>query len=261
MKRKLVSLMCMVSMMSAMLSGCGGRPGGEGPKEASKPGREESRESKAQPTEEGTSEEAEAGAGDLEYVELKWDALSYQPDNIKDLDLIQAALDEYFKEKLNCRVVLNPMTIGAYLENVPTKLMSGEEMDLITVNSDVPYNNYANMGAFFPIDTLWDEYGSDVKSLFGEGVWESLKVGGHIYGVPVLKDNCYIIGYIYNKTLADELGLDMEQGWAGFAGMEEYLTEAVRLRNERFPEYAHMPLMMDGGEICPYWVALERFGE
>lgn len=163
MKRKLVSLMCMVSMMSAMLSGCGGRPGGEGPKEASKPGREESRESKAQPTEEGTSEEAEAGAGDLEYVELKWDALSYQPDNIKDLDLIQAALDEYFKEKLNCRVVLNPMTIGAYLENVPTKLMSGEEMDLITVNSDVPYNNYANMGAFFPIDTLWDEYGSDVK--------------------------------------------------------------------------------------------------
>ena len=42
-------------------------------------------------------------------------------------------------------------------------------MDLITVNSDVPYNNYANMGAFFPIDTLWDEYGSDVKSLFGEG--------------------------------------------------------------------------------------------
>lgn len=260
MKRKLVSLMCMVSMMSAMLSGCGGRPGGEGPKEASKPGREESRESKAQPTEEGTSEEAEAGSGDLEYVELKWDALSYQPDNIKDLDLIQAALDEYFKEKLNCRVVLNPMTIGAYLENVPTKLMSGEEMDLITVNSDVPYNNYANMGAFFPIDTLWDEYGSDVKSLFGEGVWESLKVGGHIYGVPVLKDNCYIIGYIYNKTLAEELGLDMEQGWAGFAGMEEYLTEAVRLRNERFPEYAHMPLMMDGGEICPYWVALERFG-
>lgn len=146
MKRKVVAMLCVVSMAAAMLSGCGDSSGGSSQvKEESQEGTE--RPAGEQPSAEEASEAApeEAGQGDLEYVELKWDALSYQPDNIKDLDLIQAALDEYFKEKLNCRVVLNPMTIGAYLENVPTKLMSGEEMDLITINSDVPYNNYANI--------------------------------------------------------------------------------------------------------------------
>ncbi len=36
--------------------------------------------------------------------------------------------------------------------------------------------------------------------------------------------------------------------------------EAVKLRNEKFPEYAEYPLMIDAGDICPSWVALERFG-
>ncbi|MCI9229796.1 MAG: ABC transporter substrate-binding protein [Lachnospiraceae bacterium] len=267
MKRKLVAMLCVASMTAAMLSGCGDSSGGEKSSQA----KEESPESTEQSAEEKPSEESSAeessevvsgekGAADLEYVELKWDALSYQPDNIKDVDLIQAALDEYFKEKLNCRVILNPMEAGDFKETVPTRLMSGEEMDIFTICGDIPYSNYANMGAFFPIDTVWDEYGSGVKSLFGEGVWDSLKVKDHIYGVPVLKDNCYIIGYVYNKTLADELELDMEQGWANFSEMEEYLVEAVKLRNEKFPEYAEYPLMIDAGDICPSWVALERFG-
>lgn len=120
-------------------------------------------------------------------MELKWDVMTFQPDYMKDLDLVQAALDAYFKEKLICRVVLNPMDWGTCSENIPTKLMSGEELDLVTISDAIPYNSYANMGAFYPVDTLWDQYGSGVKGLFNDGVWDSLKVGGHIYGVPVLK--------------------------------------------------------------------------
>jgi len=250
-------------MVAVMLGGCGNSD-----KESSQESsvQEESSESKeessAQEPPADSSETAgggESSAQDLEYVELKWDVLTFQPDYMKDLDLVQAALDEYFKEKLNCRVVLNPMDWGTFSENIPTKLMSGEELDLVTISNIISYNSYANMGAFYPVDTLWDEYGSEVKGLFNDGVWDSLKVGGHIYGIPVLKDNCYIIGYIYNQDLAEALELDMEQDWAGIRDMEDFLVEAVKLRNEKLPEYADMPLIAEVPGTFPYWVGLEEF--
>lgn len=266
MKRKLVSLLCAISMLAVMLGGCGGNSD-KGSSQESSTGQEESQESKEESqTEESQSEESSETAGggetsaqDLEYVELKWDVLTFQPDYMKDLDLVQAALDEYFKEKLNCRVILNPMDWGTFSENVPTKLMSGEELDLVTISNIISYNTYANMGAFYPIDTLWDEHGTNLKDLFSDGVWDSLKVNDHIYGVPVLKDNCYIIGYIYNQDLADALELDMEQGWANIGEMEDFLVEAVKIRNEKFPEYADMPLIAEVPAAFPYWVGMERF--
>ena len=261
MKRKLVALLCTAAMAATMLTGCGN--------DAEKT--EESVKQSGGQTEAEDSSEEESAAGDqeaeapseeaeLEYVELKWDVLSFQMDNIKDLDMIQSALDEYFLEKLNCKVVLNIMDWGTYGDTVPTKLMSGEEVDLCTINTALSYNNYASMGAFYPIDTLWDEYGTEVKGLFNEGVWESLTINDHIYAVPILKDNCYIIGYIYNATLAEELGLDMEQGWSGLKEMEDFMIEALALRDEKFPEYKGMPLVASHADFSPFYMPMETFG-
>ena len=259
MKRKLVSLLCVFSMAAAMLSGCGNGSEKESSQESSKPS--ESGESGTESAESSeTAEGDETAGGDLEYAELQWYVLSYQTGNITDIDMIQAALDEYFLEKLNCKVKLNIMGPGGYEETMSTKLMSGEEVDLLAVTGDISYYTYAKMGAFYPIDTLWDEYGTSLKDLFKEDVWEGLKVDDHIYGVPVLKDNCYIISYIYNDTLAKELGLDMEQGWSGPQEMEDFLIEAVAARDAKFPEYKGMPLMPYNDVFYQYYVALEQFG-
>lgn len=259
MKRKLLSLLCVFSMAAAMLSGCGDNSGQGSSQESSEPGQES-----AAGADEGNTSQADGTGGtsgeELEYVELDWYVLSYQMDKITDLDMIQAALDEYFLEKLNCKVKLNIMGAGEYSDNVSTKLMSGEEVDLVTVARDISYYNYAKMGAFYPVDTLWDTYGTNLKSLFKDNIWDGLKVDDHIYGIPVLKDNSYIIGYVYNDTLAEALGLDMEQGWSGLPEMEEFLIEAVGIRDEKFPEYKGMPLMAYNSVFCPYYVALEQFG-
>ncbi len=264
MKRKLVALLCVASMAAAMLSGCGDSSEGKDSQEASGSGQEGSQGGAAQADGQDSSESGSSGegssAGDLEYVELQWYVLSYQTGNIADVDMIQAALDEYFMEKINCKVKLNIMDAGGYAETMPTKLMSGEEVDLLAVTGDISYYTYAKMGAFYPIESLLDTYGANLKSLFKDNVWDGLTVDGHIYGVPILKDNCYIIGYIYNDTLAKELDLDMEQGWSGPQEMEEFLIEAVAARDAKFPEYQGMPLMPYNDVFCPYYVALEQFG-
>lgn len=250
MKRKLMSLLCAAAMLTAMLSGCG--DSSNTGSESSSQAQQESSDT-AQTGEEGTAGEE---AGELEYVELNW----FIGSNSKDADLIQAALDEYFLEKLNCKVTLNIISSGEYAEVISTKLMSGEEIDLCTLISSVPYVSYASMGALYPIDTLWDEYGTNVKGLFSDGVWDSLEINDHVYAVPTLKDNAYIIGYIYNDTLATELGLDMENtGWSSFMDIEDILMQAKELRDEKHPEWAGKPLLGGNNSDFPYYFAVERF--
>lgn len=248
MKRKLVSLLCVATMVATMLGGCGQETTKE-PADNSE-NKQQSNASSEEQTEEPSEE------NELEYVELNW----FVGSNAKDIDIIQAALDEYFMEKLNCKVKLNVIGGGEYSEVISTKLASGEEIDLCTLFSQTPYSSYAPMGALYPIDTLWDEYGTNVKGLFSEGVWDSLMVDGHVYAVPTLKDNAYIIGYIYNDTLASELGLDMENlGWSSFMDIEDTMMDALALRDEKYPEYKGMPLIASNPGDFPYFYALERF--
>ena len=137
MKRKLAALLCVVSMMAAMLSGCGDSSGEKNSQESPKSAQGEVQGNTGEADGQGSSGE------DLEYVELQWYVLSYQMGNITDVDMIQAALDEYFMEKINCKVKLNIMGAGDYAETMPTKLMSGEEVDLVAVTGDISYYTYA----------------------------------------------------------------------------------------------------------------------
>lgn len=256
MKRKAVSLLCVMAMAVSLLTGCGGTSSQSSQPESTPAETEnETAEAANETTEGGESSTAAEG---LDYVELDWYLTSFGQPN--DIDIIQEALDEYFLEKLNCKVNLNMYTSSDYSEVMPTKLMSGEQLDIVYINQGIPYNTYAAMNAFYPIDTLWDEYGANIKELFQEGIWKSLEFDGHVYCIPTKKDNCYIMGYIYNETLADELGLDMENtGWNSFLDAEDLLMEALELRNENHPEYEGRPLTSSSMSMTPHYFALEQF--
>ncbi len=254
MKRRWIALLCIMTMLISMVCGCG-QTGKEEEKESTSVSETKTEETVKNET---VTEETTEVTEELEYVELDWYAMIYKS---QDVDIIQAALDEYFLEKLNCKVNLHFMLPADYNTQVPTMLSSGEKVDMVYVNTNIPYGTYAEMGAFYPIDTIWDEYGPNVKNLFSEGVWEGVRhTDGHIYAVPTLKDNAYIIGYTYNDTLATELGIDMANtGWESFNDIEELLTEALALRNEKHPEWKDMPLI-PGTEIkIPYFFAGEQF--
>jgi len=190
-------------------------------------------------------------------VELDW----YIYTDGKDVDLIQAALDDYFLEKLNCKVNLKAVKWADWEDTMPPKVQTGEEIDICSIMG-MPYMSYASMGAFYPLDTLWNEYGKNVKGLFSENVWDSLVVNDHIYMVPTLKDNAYIMGYVYNDTLAAELGLDLENaGWSSLIDAEDDLIKALALRNEKHPEYEGMPLMDGNYSDWPWYFAYERLAD
>lgn len=239
MKRKLLSLL-LVSAMAVSVLGCGNDPAG----------------TEVAGTDNGTEVAAE---NELEYVELDWYVSEGQ---MPDHDMVQAALDEYFLEKLNCKVNLITIDHSTYVETMPTKIMSGDDIDMFSVVGNFDLDAMTNAGAMYPIDDLLDTYAPGTKALFRDEVWEAIKKGGHIYQVPTLKDNCYIIGMTFNDTMAQALGIEYENfEYATFNddGVEEFLEDAMAKRDAMFPEYAGMPICGDQRtNYVPFFFKLER---
>ena len=191
---------------------------------------------------------------ELEYVELDWVVLL--TGSFNDLDLIQAALDEYFLEKLNCKV--NLIDDRNYWENMETRLYAGEEIDLVHI-LDLDYAGMASAGAFYALDDLW-EYMPNVKAMYSDDVWRCMTIDGKVYGAPGLRDNAYLMGVTYNNTLGTALGYDMEEvtkNWNSYMDAAEFLLEAVKVRNEKFPEDADKPLASNAVDPVPYAYAFE----
>ena len=204
-----------------------------------------------------TDNTQEPASNELEYVEIDWYvATGEMPGSEMVIDEINA----YLLEKINCK--LNLHYFGAdFLEKMPTMLQSGEDLGLVRVLTQIPYISYAQQGVYYPLDELLDEYGAGTKGLFSDDVWDSLRIDGNIYCVPTLKDNCYIMGYLYNDDLATELGVDMQNtGWQNGREAGEDLLKLVEKRNELHPEWKDIPLVSNIPIVNPYFFNLETIG-
>lgn len=261
MKKKLVSVLCVTAMAVSLLAGCGGKEGGtEKEPEAAGQSEESTKEESREEETAGEASEEEGGGSGLDYVELDW----YLPTgSMPDCEEVNAALNEYFLEKINTKVNIHYWEPADFQEKVPTMLRSGQDMGIVSFGmAGVMLVQDASQGAFYPLDELLAEYGAGTKGLFSDDEWKSVMVNGQIYGIPTRKDNCYIIGMVYNADLAEELELDMEAlEFKNWRQNEEVWIEALAKRDQLHPEWKGAPLLGNIGVECPYHFALEKLLE
>lgn len=232
MKKKLVTLLCALGLGAVLLSGCG-----KTAQEANTPSSSEV--SKVE--KENTETSVETQPEELDYVELDW--YFYLWSGYNDIDMIEEKLNEYLLENLNCKVNIHMTDPSQYASQMSTKLLSGEPLDIVYMNGALHDSSLLSAGVYYPIDELWDKC-PDLKTLVSDEIWKSLEYDGHNYYVPTVKDNCYIMGYAYNETLANEIGVDPENwNWKSFIDCEDDLINAKALRDAKHPEYAKYPLL------------------
>ncbi|MEG0639287.1 MAG: ABC transporter substrate-binding protein [Clostridia bacterium] len=151
-------------------------------------------------------------------------ALGEAPDHSKEVNLVwyqfvdkvmpdhekvMEEVNKYLKEKINATVTANFMTLDDYQQKMPVIVSSGQEFDVCFSTSwMLNYNEYVAKKAFLPIDDLLTQYAPETKAFIPESYWNGLTVGGHIYGVPGYKEAGHQFGIMYNKDMADEMGLD-----------------------------------------------------
>ncbi|MBM7565788.1 ABC transporter substrate-binding protein [Paenibacillus sacheonensis] len=149
-----------------------------------------------------------ADASKLEPVDLTWYYL--QPGAQSDLSSIEDAVNKITQAKINATVKLKPIDGGEYNQRMNTVAASGEAYDIgWTSNWLFDYVGNANKGVFKPLDDLLDKYGVELKASLPDFMWEQVKVGGHIYGVPNYQSVTGREGFVVPQDIIDKYKLDL----------------------------------------------------
>ena len=203
---------------------------------------------------------ASADAEELPYAKIDW-YIGNTP--LPGIAEVNEALNAYLLEKINCEVNLIYMEGKEWETRMGTMIASGQDLGILGFGSQSKsdYAIEATRGSYYPLDELFDKYAPGTKALFDDAIWDAMRINGNIYGIPSLKDNGYYISLIYNDTLAQELGIDVE-GYpqhSNFRELEDLLREAKAKRDEAHPEWADRPIAWDSALIHPYNFAFETF--
>ncbi|SFP36341.1 ABC transporter substrate-binding protein [Salibacterium halotolerans] len=148
---------------------------------------------------ESSSSDGGSGGGD-EPVELEF--LVADSVNTRGLEAVAEAAEE----ELNISVTFDIRPGGPEGENVvKTRLATGEIADMMIYNAGAlletinPTRNFVDLSEEPYMDKMMENYKETVS--FGDGV----------YGVPSQSSN--VGGWLYNKTIYEELGLEIPETW------------------------------------------------
>jgi len=198
----------------------------------------------------------------LPFVELDWYTGLGIP---QDAQMVNDYLNEYLMEKINTKVNFIFMQSAEWRDRMAPLFASGQDLGVVAFGNQasVSFINQAKQGSYAPLEDLLTEYAPGTKALFSDAIWKAVTVDGHIYGVPSLKDNCYFITTIYNKTMAENLGIDMTK-YPTFKNFDQpdyeaLLYEVKEKRAEKYPEWNDRPVLWPYNDVWPFHFAFETF--
>ncbi|MBE5039159.1 ABC transporter substrate-binding protein [Ructibacterium gallinarum] len=153
--------------------------------------------------------------------EINW-YLMAEPQS--DVHSIEAALNDYLKDKINVTVKINCLSSAQYGQKMNTMINANEYFDLcFAARWMLDYVNNARAGAFVALDDYLDSYLKDTAAGYNEGILDCSRVDGTLYALPVNKEMATQYGWIYRKDIADKYNIDMSQ-YKSFEDLEPVLA-------------------------------------
>jgi len=146
------------------------------------------------------------GSSDLPPYEL---SLYYPGTPQKDEKVVEEAINKILKEKINATLDIVPIEWGAWDDRMNLMIASREKADIIFT---AQWNGHAvnvGKGAFLELGDLLQKHGQGILETLDPAFLEGAKINGKNYGVPTNKELAAAGGIVYDKTIAEELGLDM----------------------------------------------------
>ena len=167
-----------------------------------------------------------------EPVTLEWYVLEGSaPGN----QMVWDAINEYLIEKINVKINFHYILADEYTSKMQPMLMSGQKLDIVNVNGQLPYVEWAKKGAFVAMDDLL-QYAPKTAELVGEDFFNAMRIDGKVYAIPSVKDSVQMYSARFNKTLNEELGVTIPTEINGYKDLVAYLYEAKAARDVKYPE-------------------------
>lgn len=158
--------------------------------------------------------------------------------------LVEAAINEYVGDKIGVNVVFNIVGWGDWDTKAVTGLQAGESMDIFFTADWRNYMQLATQGLFTPLNdddgefgNLLETYGQDILAGLNPAFITGTQIDGVNYAVPTNKELTVPEGFIYNVTLAEEIGLTAEEAAKikSHRDMEPWLEKAKAARPDEYP--------------------------
>lgn len=180
MKKRVLSILLCAVMLLGLLAGCG------------------------KPSEPGTEDPGNSTPTETEKIVVYTMCQGVATDYAN----VVAEINKITTKEIGVEVELILLDMGQYFQQYFMLLSGSESFDLIASYYDLAIA--ANhMGAFLPLDDLIAEYGPDITAQFLAEDLEACKINGSLYGIPTKHSNSLEVGFLYNKDITDELGIDV----------------------------------------------------
>ncbi len=215
MSRKFISLLVFVSLLT-VLFGCTSAP---------------------EPAADG---EAAAPSGDVVTLDYYWIG-NGDTDERSD---VEAAINEYVEPLIGVNVAFHIIGWGDWDTKAVTGLQAGEKMDIFFTADWRNYMQLATQDLFYalndddgPYGNLLEEYGQDIVAGLNPAFITGTQIDGVNYAVPTNKELTVPEGFVYNVTLADEIGFTEEDAAQikSLRDLEPWLEKAKAARPNEYP--------------------------
>jgi putative aldouronate transport system substrate-binding protein len=170
---------------------------------------------------------------------------------------VEAAIDAYIEPLINADVTFHIIPWGDWASKAVTALEAGEKMDIIFTADWENYMQEVSEGLLVkmndnsgPNGNLMDLYGQGILSTLNPGFISGSQIDGVTYAVPTQKELAVPWGYVYNVTVADEIGFTDADALAvkTYADLEPWLAKA------KLAHPAMFPYLTDGTVGSMQWV-------
>ena len=169
-----------------------------------------------------------------EVVTLEWYVLEGPaPGN----QMVWDAINEYMAKEIGVKINFHYINADEYTAKMNPMMMNGTQgIDIVNVNGQLPYVEWAKKGAFVAMDDLL-QYAPKTAELVGEDFFNAMRIDGKVYAIPSVKDSVQMYSARFNQTMNDALGLTVPTEINGYKDLVSYLYDAKAARDAN-PEYA-----------------------
>ncbi len=159
-------------------------------------------------------------------------------------ELVEAAVNEYVEPLIGVNVIFHIVGWGDWDTKAVTGLQAGEKMDIFFTADWRNYMQLATQDLFYPLNddngeygNLLEQYGQDILAGLNPAFITGTQIDGINYAVPTNKELTVPEGFIYNVTLAEEIGFTEEDAAAikSLKDLEPWLEKAKEARPDEYP--------------------------
>jgi len=128
----------------------------------------------------------------------------------QDDALVEEKLNEFFTEKINATVKLQPIASSEYKNRTELMMNAGEKMDLVFTASWLNYFGNVTKGAFLELDDLLEKHGQGIKQELNPLYLEAPRMNGKLYAIPTNKEITQGKAITYRKDFVEKYNIPID---------------------------------------------------